>query len=25
MSNAKGWTVRFCDKCMKDIWGLEGE
>jgi hypothetical protein len=22
MSNAEGWTVRFCDKCMEDIWGL---
>jgi hypothetical protein len=24
MSNAEGWTVRFCDKCMEDIWGLKG-
>jgi hypothetical protein len=23
MSNAEGLTVRFCDKCMKDWWGLE--
>jgi hypothetical protein len=22
MSNAEGWTVRFCEKCMEDIWGL---
>ena len=23
MSNSEGWTVRFCEKCMKEIWGLE--
>jgi hypothetical protein len=23
MSNDKGWTVRFCDKCVKRWWGLE--
>jgi hypothetical protein len=22
MSNDEGLTVRFCDKCMEDIWGL---
>ena len=25
LSNAEGWTVRFCDKCMKEIWGFKGE
>ena len=23
MSNDEGWTVRFCQKCMKDVWGME--
>jgi hypothetical protein len=23
MSNAEGWTVRFCDACMKRWWGME--
>ena len=23
MSNTEGWTVRFCNKCMKDVWGME--
>jgi hypothetical protein len=22
VSNAKGWTVRFCRKCMKEQWGF---
>jgi hypothetical protein len=21
--NAEGYSVRFCDKCMKEQWGLE--
>lgn len=23
LSNADGWTVRFCDKCMNAEWGME--
>jgi hypothetical protein len=23
VSNDEGWTVRFCDKCMTELWGLE--
>jgi hypothetical protein len=23
MSNAEGWTVRFCDKCMERWWGFK--
>jgi len=23
LSNAEGWTVRFCEKCMKDVWGFQ--
>lgn len=23
LSNSKGWTVRFCEKCMRDWWGME--
>ena len=22
LSNPEGWTVRFCEKCMKDVWGF---
>jgi hypothetical protein len=22
-SNSDGWTVRFCEKCMKETWGME--
>jgi hypothetical protein len=22
LSNDEGWTVRFCDKCMEEIWGF---
>ena len=23
LSNAEGWTVRFCHKCMKEQWGFD--
>jgi hypothetical protein len=23
LSNAEGWSVRFCQKCMVEMWGFE--
>jgi hypothetical protein len=25
LSNAEGWTVRFCLQCMKKYWGFDGD